>query len=386
MQSAPHDLSAQDRRRGIWAVLLLSFPAGASYALVTPLMTVAMEARGHDALAIGALAAVFPLAIMTVGPFVPLLVGRFGTARTLLLSVLASAAAVSVLPQFDGIVAWFLLRYVVGAAIAIVWIASETWLNVVAPPERRGLLLGAYASVLASGIAAGPAVIALFGTEGRGAYLAGAGILLLVALPLLWAWRAVPVLPGQSPASVLRVAGVAPLTMLVGLCAGFAETAIFGLLPVWALRQGMGPPSDLLLLSAFAVGNVALQVPFGRLLDRIEGRGVAAAVGVLAALFALLLAASVGTWLVWPAIVLLGGATYAFYTVGLTLLGRRFPATQMAGANTAFVIAYTAGGVAGPTAAGWAMETAGPHGLLWTVALASAALGGGAMVARLQRR
>jgi hypothetical protein len=50
---------------------------------------------------------------------------------------------------------WFPLRIVFHGAITILFVLSEFWINTAAPPSRRGLVLGIYATVLSLGFAAG---------------------------------------------------------------------------------------------------------------------------------------------------------------------------------------------------------------------------------------
>uniref|UniRef100_UPI0013D393F4 MFS transporter n=1 Tax=Klebsiella pneumoniae TaxID=573 RepID=UPI0013D393F4 len=54
--------------------------------------------------------------------------------------------------------AWFPLRFVFGASLAVLFVLSEYWINAVAPEARRGLVLGIYATALSLGFAAGPQI------------------------------------------------------------------------------------------------------------------------------------------------------------------------------------------------------------------------------------
>ncbi len=56
-------------------------------------------------------------------------------------------------------------------ALGALFVLSEFWITALAPPERRGLVMGVYATVLALGFATGPAVLAGVGTSGWPPYL-----------------------------------------------------------------------------------------------------------------------------------------------------------------------------------------------------------------------
>jgi predicted MFS family arabinose efflux permease len=77
--------------------------------------------------------------------------------------------------------------------------------------------------------------------------------------------------------------------------------------------------------------------------------------------------------LLWSLLFLWGGTIFAFYTVGLSLLGQSFPAGQFAAANASFIVLYELGSVTGPVIGGAAMDVMGPHGML--VMVGGAALG-----------
>ena len=59
-----------------------------------------------------------------------------------------------------------------------------------------------------------------------------------------------------------------------------------------------------------------------------------------------------------------GGIVMGIYTIGLTMLGERFKAGQLVGANAAYVILYSLGLLMGPAAEGVALDAWNPNGLL----------------------
>ncbi|MEI7610283.1 MAG: hypothetical protein WCJ64_23130, partial [Rhodospirillaceae bacterium] len=61
--------------------------------------------------------------------------------------------------------------------------------------------------------------------------------------------------------------------------------------------------------------------------------------------------------------------TSGYYTLGLTQIGHRFPAADLAHANVLFIMAYTVGTITGPSLAGAALDLWPRHGLPLTVAL-----------------
>ena len=56
--------------------------------------------------------------------------------------------------------------------------------------------------------------------------------------------------------------------------------------------------------------------------------------------------------LLWPLLVLLGGLMGGLYTLSLALIGERFRGADLTRANTAFVMTFQLGAIAGPPYAG----------------------------------
>ncbi|HXU57986.1 MAG TPA: MFS transporter, partial [Verrucomicrobiae bacterium] len=147
------------RRLSLLAVNLCVLGVGIGIGALVPLMALRMAGQGIDAAVIGLNAAMFPLAVLVIGPVLPRLLARLGSLRSLYLGLSVTALSVLLLPVLPGLAAWFCLRFLGGAAASIQWVISETWLNIIATDRDRGRIMGLYASVLAAGFAIGPLII-----------------------------------------------------------------------------------------------------------------------------------------------------------------------------------------------------------------------------------
>ena len=61
-------------------------------------------------------------------------------------------------------------------------------------------------------------------------------------------------------------------------------------------------------------------------------------------------------WLLWPSLLVWGGALGGFYTVSMVLIGRRFKGADLVAVNAAFVVFWGLGAITGPAATGGAIE------------------------------
>jgi MFS family permease len=376
MSDAALEKRGLDRARmaSIAAAIGCITAVGVGLSLSVPLLSLEMERMGVSGAGIGANTAIAGLAAVMVVPFAPRLAARFGVGALLWTAVAVAAAAMLAFKLFFSFGAWFPLRFVFSAAIGVLFVLSEYWINAIAPPARRGLVNGIYATVLALGFAAGPAVLAVVGTSGWPPYIAGATLICVAALPLLLARGMSPAIGHGGGRSVKAMILIAPVATLAALVFGAVETGGFAILPIYGVALGLTPEGAAFLVSIVALGNVALQIPIGLLSDRVDRRLLllaAALVGVLGSAAMPLVA---GDAIAFPALLFVwGGVVGALYTVGLAHLGARFTGPDLASANAAFVILYNVGMIVGPPAIGGGLDLVRPHGFAYVLALMFAA-------------
>lgn len=358
-------MTERERFGSIAAAILLAALVGLGLSLTLPLLSIEMERMGVSGGVIGLNTAVAGLASILVIPFVPGFAARIGVGRLLALSIALTGLSFLGFRLIYDLVAWFPLRFLFSAALGTLFVLSEYWIAASAPPERRGLVMGIYATVLALGFAGGPALLGLFGTSGWPPYLAGALVFLLAGLPLAFAHRLLPKLDAAPSRSLVGYLTALPMATAAGAGFGAVEAGGFALLPVYGLRHGLGAEAAALLLSAVALGNVVLQVPIGLLADKVSKSRLLLALALvgLAGTFAIPLAQQAGPWPLHLLLFLWGGLVGGLYTVGLAHLAQRFTGQDLAGANAAFLLLYSIGLMIGPPVIGLGLDWSTRWGL-----------------------
>lgn len=363
---------------------LLLVVATASLGSVTlslgmPLLSIVLDRHGVDPVAIGLNTALGGLGSLAAAPFAETIARRVGAVRTMRGALALAAGTLLLFPLAVDLRLWSLWRMLLGAAGATLFIVSEAAINALAPADRRGRILGLYATAFSLGFAAGPLLLAITGSEGWPPFLVAAGFLLAAALPLRLVAGIDRLLAAQPSAgantTVAALLARAGLPLLGVLIYGLLETSFFALLPVYVLALGRPEQLAALLLSVWIAGNILLQLPIGRLADRIgpdRALLLCAAASTLA-LLALDPAIDAG-WPAWPLLLVGGGTMGAFYTLSLVLVGARFAASELVRANAAFVASFQLGLLLGPSAVGGAMGALGPEAFAWPLALATALL------------
>jgi MFS family permease len=246
---------------------------------------------------------------------------------------------------------------VFSAAITILFVVSEFWINATAPDGRRGFVMGIYATVLSAGFAAGPAVLAAFGSDSLIPFAATALAFALAALPVTLGGAIAPRIETRPSQRLLAFLLVAPSAVLAAFVFGAGESTMFAFMALFGLRSGLEETSAALLITMAGLGNMLFQIPIGLLADRMNRTLVLAVCGLVGFAGAAALPFVIGTpWAAFSVMFVWGGLAAGLYTVGLTQLGARFSGADLAAANALFVMLYSFGMLVGPAAAGAAMD------------------------------
>ena len=336
---------------------------GLGFSIAMPLLSLTLEARGISNTWIGINTAAWGLASMAITPFVPRLAALFGTSLLLALSIATMGVCLPLFWLAEAFWLWFPLRFIAGAALTITFVLSEFWISTVAPPDRRGLVMGLYATLLSIGFACGPLVLRATGTNGYPPFIAGAVVLAAAVLPVLLGGNGAPRLVGHARGGMVRFLFLAPVATGAALLFGMIESGAFALLPLYGRAVGFDRDTVILFAIAVTIGNIVMQLPIGLISDRIDRRVlllVIAGLGLIGSAVTPLV--TVSFWSFMTLLAIWGGAVGALYTVGLAHLGARFSGADLATANAAFVFCYSTGALVGPAAIGTAMDLWLPHG------------------------
>lgn len=353
----------------IGAIAAISL-VGVGLSLTIPLISVRMESAGFSGEANGLGVAMSGLATIFVSPAIPALVRRLGVRNLLMLALVTGIVSLGAVAFIDNIYWWYPLRFLFSCALTFLFVLSEYAINALAPEERRGFWVGVYSTSLYLGFATGPAILGFVGTEGRLPFFAAVALFALASGPILAAGARIPGFTEKAGAPALALLGRAPALMLAALLFGAIETSAMGLLPVHALRNGFDAEKGALLVSIFAFGNVAFQLPIGLASDRFDRNRLIVVIALIGLIGSLALIALGPDFLAFSiALFVWGGFTGGLYMLGLAELGARYKGADLASANSVFVMLYASGMMVGPPALGKSMDFSPHYGLFGGVAV-----------------
>lgn len=362
--SPPSSPDAPVARRAILGIVAMAAVFGVQQGVSYPLLALILEAEGHAGTVIGLNAAMLPVGVIAAVPLIAPLAKRLGGVRLALACCAVLVGALAVLMATRDLAVWFAARFFLGMAINGLYVLSETWLNLLVPPTRRGRWLAVYATAVGAGFAIGPALLLATGTAGSAPFVLTIAITLATAGLVLVAAPRLPAIAVETGHSLRAFLPLAPLLLLAVCGAAAFDQAVLTFLPLYMLGIGAGADAAKLAITALALGNVLLQVPIGWLADRVSRRAAmrTCTTLTLAGALVLPLVATPGPAL-WLLVFLWGGLAYGVYTVALIELGDRFTGGLLLAGNAAFALMWGVAGLVGPAATGVAMDLAGPQGL-----------------------
>ena len=354
------------------AVIAAATMFGVTYGLSAPLIALDLAQRGFDETLIGLNAAMHAVGVLIVAPVLPRLAARFGQRPVIVTALLASAGLMASFPLVALTLLWFPLRAALGAASEALFTLTETWTNELSPEDARGRIMAAYTAALSLGYAAGPALLAWLGSGDR-AYFAGAALALVAVVPLLRRRLLVPPQEEAPPLEPLRALRLAPLGMAATLLNAAVETSGLSFITLYATNMGWSETAGMHLITTLLVGAIALQLPIGWLADRVPARWLVLALALLAAAGAwaapLMFAVP---WVAFAAVFVWGGVFVGIYTVMLVAVGNRYKGAELIEIYAVMGLAWGAGALVGPSAAGVAMAWSPTEGFTTMIALACA--------------
>lgn len=355
----------------IATVSVFAIAQGLSY----PLLSFILQRQGVSPAVIGLSAAMTPVGFILSSPLIPGLARRFGAGRTALICAGLSALVLALIGWTQDVYLWFPLRFLVGVVTNPLYVLSEISVIALAPPSRRGRVMGIYSTIISAGFAAGPLCLLAVGTEGWPPFLVGIFAFLCCGACLAVVVKRLPRV--DEAGEKVSVLGFMPLAWLllsaVVAAAGF-EQSVLALLPVYGTHFDIPETRMSALLSTMIAGNIAMQVPLGLLAERLTARLVRFGCVSVTVLGCALLPALIETPLIWPCVFIWGAVSYGIYTMSIIELGERFTGSALVAGNASFSLMWGVGGILVPPLTGGVMDLIGAAGLPVTLGAICAAL------------
>lgn len=293
------------------------------------------------------------------------LVKRMGHVRAFsgfisLCAITALLTGIFVHPTF-----WLLSRAATGFSAAAVAMIIESWLNERASNESRGMIFSLYMSITLIGIVCGQMAVAFVDYHTPILFMMTGIAYCIAMLPTLISTAQAPKPLNEISLDLTALYKNSPVSFVGILLVGIANGAWGTLGAVFGAKAGLSPSDIALMMTITIFAGAAMQLPAGRMSDRMDRRYVLAILAGIAFL------AGIQMFLLEPinnitVLILVGvyGATAnSLYPIAVAHANDFAKPSQFLNVSGGLLLLYGIGTVIGPSLGGPIMQTFGPYAL-----------------------
>ncbi len=253
--------------------------------------------------------------------------------------------------------AWLIFRAITGFSIAGLYLSIESWLNSFAKNEDRGQIVSQYRIADIFGTILGQWAFLFSDPPTESLFLVGALFVIVSIVPIT--------LTRIEPPSAIDVTSrgmlqqfketwkLTPISLLGCALSGFANGSYWTLAPLYVKDQFTSGTTLTWVMSVYLLGGALIQMPVGKLSDRIDRRKVIGfqALLCIAAALALTLATnrgSVNPSLFWLALFVYGAGSMPIYALSIAHASDAAGGKNIVGLSSLLLITSSLGSVIGP--------------------------------------
>lgn len=204
--------------------------------------------------------------------------------------------------------------WITGIGCAALFITPDSWLNTTSSPQNRGTIFAIYMVATNAAFGGGQFLINLPSPGGYKLFLLAAALICLALIPVGLTRATVPSIPASPRLSLREMRRIAPAAPPRGWPAAPSTTC---LIPAYGQAQGVSAGAISGYIATAIFGDLAFQIPVGKLSDRFDLRMVAAGIALGLCVSALCLVALPQTKIVLIFTFVFGGFLSYIYSVAV---------------------------------------------------------------------
>lgn len=306
------------------------------------------------------LASAYSAGFMVGCIFGPKLIFEFGHIRAF--AAAASAFSITLLAYTVSIniPVWVALRIINGVALAVMFSATDSWINSNTAKENRGQVLATYAIVLSLISISSQYLVYAFDDK-RQLLALVLCVFISLAIIMLATTRYTPTpLQAVRPMKLSAYAKQNKTAFFGCLVSGALTTSALTIFPHQLSESGFSNSMVGISIGSLYFGRLILQWPIGRLSDRIDRRWILLSSSILSGFFALtflifILGKSTGLalglpleWLTVIFLGLWGGLSMPIYSLSVALALDHSSKDEIVSVTSSSLLLYALGGIFGP--------------------------------------
>lgn len=352
----------------LFTVLVMAF--GMSF--VVPLIPLVIQGLGAPPSTIGQITSVFFISFTLVTLPMGKWIEKIMPKRLIMLGLFVYGA--SIFSMIFPTSAWwfYLIRIAQGFGSACLFVPTESAINVLSSPDKRGSNMGLYAMVFALGMAFGPPIGAWLYEVNRIIPFIFTFIISLIAIIIIWTgFKDVPISKKSTQLGLKELAGLIKIPLLAALCYAVVEVSVVGFLSLYLKELHIKSTALGFIFTLFGIGGIISPYPAGKAADRFGKLNLLCVLGGLLVVVTLgfnIINSYLGIALLMFGVGIVAGG---LYPIALSLIADLIPADKMGSGNAAFSLSFGVGCILGPLATGWVMDLFGISHLFYPMTAAA---------------
>jgi len=339
----------------------------AALGIVGAVMGIQMAARDVPSTLIGVVFSAYYVGFLAGSLTCERLINRVGHIRAFGVFAVSASIATLLLAVTDYIYAWAIFKIMTGYAIAGGFVVIESWLNDKASEDNRGRIFAVYMVVSWGASGLSPLSLNFANTYGDILFEISTILLAAAMIPLALTRVGNPEIGHRESFSIVKLIKASPTGVVCCFASGMLTGGFYSLLPVYVERIGHTPQDLSILIAIGTTAALIVQYPVGYISDHYGRRPVIIGSMVIAAVMALIIAATPElpfTWLLGM-FFLLTAFQSPLYALGVGQTNDYVDRKDFVPAAAGLLFLWGVGACAGPTLIGFIMEWVGPSGLFF---------------------
>jgi MFS family permease len=356
----------------VGAILLSASVFIAGNGLVGTLIPVRAELAGFSTLAIGIIGSAYYLGFVAGCLAGPGLLSRAGHSRCFAAGAGIAAATTLLQSMYFSESVWILTRAGFGFGAAVLYMVIESWLNERAANEARGRIFASYMTVNYGSMIVGQMLFSSNAPTSFTLFNLAAVFYALCLIPVSLTRLAQPERVEVPRLRPLRLYRITPVGVVGCVAVGLANSAVWALAPLFAQDQGLTRTWLAAFMSALTLGGALVQLPLGRLSDRMDRRYVIAAICAASAALGVMLYVFAGAGRLQSLLLIgaFGVTALPFYGLSVAHANDRIPRESFVEVSATLLMLNALAACFGPTLAAIVISRFGDASLfLYTAAI-----------------
>jgi MFS family permease len=202
----------------------------------------------------------------------PFVLKRVGHIRTFAILASAYTCIILLFVWSQSFIGWMLLRFMIGAMIAGIYMIIESWLNERADSNNRGSILSFYAMLNLAMITLAQQLLNLGNVEPLLLFTLAAIFLSLSVVPVSITLALAPTPINKVSVDFAKVWRHSHIGIIGSIFTGLITGSFWSLAPIYANDSGFTTYQLANFMSAVVLGGALFQIPIGRFSDKFDRR------------------------------------------------------------------------------------------------------------------